>query len=93
MKLSKAYSMYGASMGRHNTITETESPIKFKLYQVRLDSGGYDNGGAYWGIGQPLYHAYGEGVRDDQELFLRADNRNDAKKYIRGIYPNARFFH
>jgi hypothetical protein len=26
------------------------------LRRVTLDSGGYDQGGAYWGIGKPLYY-------------------------------------
>ncbi len=50
-KFSKAYSQYGASMGRPSEALEG----KVKLFQVRLDSGGYDNGGAYWGPGEPLW--------------------------------------
>lgn len=29
---------------------------KFGLSRVRLNQGGYDSRGSYWGIGQPLYH-------------------------------------
>lgn len=59
---------YGAPMGRANkgkepiTITSGRNnrivkKNQTKVYQkrVRLDYGGYDSGGAYWGIGSPLY--------------------------------------
>ena len=59
---------YGAPMGRANVgnypVTVTSGPNcrifkkdQPKIYRkrVRLDSGGYDMGGAYWGIGAPLY--------------------------------------
>lgn len=59
-KLSKAYSQYGASMGRGSQHAAPDSAIKFRLERVRLDSGGYDNGGAYWGHGSPLFHAWGD---------------------------------
>ena len=59
---------YGAPMGRANkgsqpvTITRGKNcrickVDQTKVYEkrVRLDSGGYDNSGAYWGIGKPLF--------------------------------------
>jgi len=58
---------YGAPMGRDNigtqpvTITSGNNcrivkKNQTKVYEkkVHLDSGGYDAGGAYWGIGKPL---------------------------------------
>ena len=58
---------YGAPMGRSNVgsqpITVTRGPKcreykcdQTKVYQrhIALDQG-YDSGGAYWGIGKPLY--------------------------------------
>lgn len=43
---------YGAPMGRHSFGTlENVAPRKLRLFRVRLDSGGYDDGGAYWGHG------------------------------------------
>lgn len=44
---------------------------------MKIDSGGYDVGGAYWGIGPPsMYVAYS----DDQEYvrYLRATSRAEA---------------
>lgn len=72
-------SKYGAPMGR---ITRPLEPnARLHLYRVRLDSGGYDNGGAYWGIGYPLYCAY-----DNKEgiTYLRAADRIAAKALLNG---------
>jgi len=59
---------YGAPMGRNSvgkyptTITSgnncrivKKNQTKVYRKRVRLDSGGYDSGGAYWGLGAPLY--------------------------------------
>ena len=51
---TKAYSQYGASMGRPDCINEADTVVKILLERVRLDSGGYDLGGAYWGHGAPV---------------------------------------
>lgn len=65
-------SRYGAPMGR------SESPLghsRVRLFRVRINRGGYDDGGAYWGIGKPLYCAEcAEGGR----RFIRADSRLQA---------------
>jgi len=92
MKLVKAYSQYGASLGRKDNITETSYPVKFHLQRVYLDCGGYDNGGAYWGQGTPLYRAWGDGSEEQQEVFFRAHSRNDAKIQLRGAFPNCKFY-
>ena len=65
---------YGAPMGRR------ELPVsgKVRLARVRLDAGGYDPGGAYWGSGQPLYCAW----NDEGEVYLRAPSREAAKARI-----------
>ena len=92
MKLSKACSKYGASMGRSSHISEKHYPVKFHLRQVPLDSGGYDNGGAYWGIVTTLYRAWGDGAESVQEMFFRATTRAKAKCAVLGTFPNARFY-
>lgn len=83
---------YGAPMGRpsHNEFTVTESAAPFYLVRVRLDSGGYDSGGAYWGIGAPLY--YYEGPLTDISGYVRGRTREAAKAAVREIHPLARFF-
>jgi len=91
---------YGAPMGRRSNnlsgliVTETDSP--FTLRQIRLNSGGYDSGGAYWGRHQRLYWwsveiKEGE-TRDECSGFFRAPNREAAKAHIKELHPLARFF-
>lgn len=69
---------------------------KVTLQRVRLDSGGYDTAGAYWGQGEPLYWAAtDEPVTPGGEpldMTFRADDRDDAKAQVRQVIPGARFF-
>ena len=96
--LPNASSMYGARMGRPNTFdfSESHNPIKFNLYRMPMVDGDYDQGGAYWGGGNPtigwMYHAYGEGEKFVQELFIRATSRDKAKEEVRKYFPKARFY-
>ncbi len=81
---------YGAPMGRHTgpDYLETEAgPIY--LRRVRLDAGGYDQGGAYWGHGIPLWEAMDQ---DGNGRIFRAYSREGAKALIRKTYPDARFY-
>lgn len=81
---------YGAPMGRDSTTTRELArdgalapdgglPRKLYLQRVRLDSGGYDSGGAYWGHGEPLYVATDH---EDVTLFVRGADRDDAKDAV-----------
>ena len=85
---TKAYSQYGASMGRRDNVAEALDVKKLHLERVRLNSGGYDPGGAYWGLGAPLYVAWGDG----QEMFFRAKDRREAKEIARGMFKNVKFY-
>src|SRR5690625_5179711 len=65
---------YGAPMGRrsYGTVGYEFAPRSVRLFRVSLDGGGYDDGGAYWGIGEPLYCATDDiGYRE----FIRAGCR------------------
>lgn len=43
---------YGAPMGRHTGPDYLETGAgPLRLVRIPLDSGGYDRGGAYWGLG------------------------------------------
>jgi hypothetical protein len=64
--------------------------VKITLRRVRLNSGGYDDCGAYWGAGQPLYWAADDSGEFDSTF--RADDRDDAKAIVRETFLNARFF-
>jgi hypothetical protein len=72
-KLNPVGSSYGAPMGRVEERGEPQ-PRSVRLERVRINRGGYDAGGAYWGIGRPLYMAHGPGYR----RFVRAVDREDA---------------
>lgn len=62
----------GAPMGRRGYGRQPGAGLRVRLFRVRLDSGGYDDGGAYWGIGAPLYCAT-DGA--DYREFIRAPSR------------------
>lgn len=83
-------SQYGAPMGRRDYQGDPDTCSKFYLQRVALDSGGYDRGGAYWGLGCPLY--YFEECEGDASGFLRAPTRQEAKAQVLESYPGARFF-
>ncbi|WP_316227727.1 hypothetical protein [Bradyrhizobium sp. SZCCHNR3015] len=94
-------STYGAPCGRSSDhlsgLVITDKDSRFTLQRIRLDSGGYDSGGAYWGHGQPLFWwsvtLSEEGCRDeDASGFMRASDRNAAKAKIRALHPAARFY-
>lgn len=82
----KGYNKYGASMGRGSDFDGLRG--KVHLRHVRLDLGGYDKGGAYWGLGQPLWCAW----NDEAEVFFRADSRGVAQKYLLAKSPEVRFY-
>lgn len=86
---------YGAPMGRQGTHwSGPDWPVRFHLRKLPLDSGGYDRGGAYWGIGQPLWYACSEEPLDGEhaELYLRASTRERAKDQVRERFCAARFY-
>ena len=69
---------YGAPMGRREY--GQPGPLRnVRLFRVRIDSGGYDDGGAYWGVGQPLYCAT-DGA--DYRRFIRAASREAAAREL-----------
>lgn len=82
--------MFGAPMGRHTGGQDYDADGRFTLRRAHLDNGGYDAGGAYWGLGEALYYyASPDGTA---EGYLRARSREAAKREIREDYPNSRFY-
>lgn len=78
----------GAPMGRHTGPDYLDTSERLYLRRVPLNSGGYDAGGAYWGLGQPLYHVQD---CDGNGRIFRATSREDAKALVREDWPDARF--
>lgn len=91
-ELSNGVSTWGAQMGRRNTVTEPNYPVKFRLEKLRFYDGAYDKGGAYWGCGNPIFHAWGDGEEFEQEMFVRAKDRDDAKNQILTQFKQAKFY-
>jgi len=82
---------YGAPMGRQSW-DDNAKPFTGRMYlrHIPLDSGGYDSGGAYWGIGMRLY---GYAAQDDSvNGFARAYDRVYAKSKVLALHPQATFF-
>ena len=91
-KFENAMSKYGASMGRNN-YGRLDVARKVRVFRVDLDRGGYDNGGAYWGIGPALYCALALDMSDDlckpstdARNFVRANSRREAIELF-GLKP------
>ena len=80
-QFAKVDSSRGAPVGRmsYGSIQEC-FPRTVRLFKVNLDSQGYDDGGAYWGIGAPLWCAIGEHYDTgfQRRDFTRADSREQA---------------
>ena len=84
-KFEKGYNEYGAFIGRSEY---NKPPAKriVRLFEVHLDSGGYDNGGAYWGTGEKLWCAIANEDSTGQETyraFIRAHTRKAAAFMLR----------
>lgn len=83
-QFSKVNSQYGAPMGRGERHGLPDESIGrcISLFRVRLDSGGYDDGGAYWGIetrGEYLYCAQNVSeLGNEYREFVRAADRDSA---------------
>lgn len=100
-KLDKAYSQWGAGMGRRNRFPpesdgfKKTDPIKLRLQRLVLTDGRcYDSGGAYWGAGSAkrgwIYCAFSDD--NTVQVFLRAVTRHDAKMQVRAELPAATFW-
>lgn len=96
--LKRLDTKYGAPHGRPSAYLATggrikyHEPIKFYLEVMRLDSGGYDSGGAYWGLrpkGMRLYRF--ENQKIGAWGFIDATDRTAAKEQIRRHYTKATF--
>lgn len=86
----KGADRYGAHMGRASELSyDTHGHLR--ITQVPLDRGGYDPGGAYWGIGERLYMAESVGNADlGQVRYFRAKDRAAAvRKFPKATFARA----
>lgn len=87
----------GSQMGRKNILPDNPTlPIKLRLVRLKWVDGDYDEGGAYWGNsnGTHIYWATGCRVDDafSSEVFVRATNRENAKREVKQLIPGAVFY-
>ena len=81
---------YGAPMGRYTGPDFLDVDAgRIYLREIRLDSGGYDAGGAYWGLGAALWEALDQ---DGNGRIFRARDRAAAKAAVLEDFPGARFY-
>jgi hypothetical protein len=81
---------YGAPMGRRTGPDYLETSAgPLRLVRIRINGGGYDPGGAYWGLGAPLWYVEDQ---DGNSQFFRARDRASAKATVAGRWPGARFY-
>lgn len=83
-------SKYGAPMGRYSNNLSSFENRKVNLRQVPLIDG-YDQGGAYWGIGNPLYCAWSKATETEEFIvrYFRSSNRQEAKNELP---PSCKFY-
>lgn len=67
---------YGAPMGRYPEGKKPVNTTKVHVFKIQLDSGGYDNGGAYWGHDKQAVYCATDG--DQYFNYVRADYRGHA---------------
>ena len=71
---------YGAPMGRASWPTKPTEAKSVRLFRVNLNSGGYDDGGAYWGL--PRYNLWCATDDANYRDFVRAPTRAMASKEL-----------
>lgn len=81
----------GAATGRINKTPPNGAAFAdtLRLYRVKISRQGYDVGGVYWGVGQPLYYYANE--KGTVDGYVRAADRDAAKASVLALYPNVTF--
>jgi hypothetical protein len=78
----------GAALGRTTEAGSPDFAGKLTLIRIRVNRGGYDAQGTYFGVGEPLFNLSDED--GDIDRTFRARDRKAAVAQARSWYPNAR---
>lgn len=84
----------GSRMGRRSSRIQSDLPVRVYLRKLRWVDGDYDEQGAYWGGGRGdhIYWANFDLGESNEDIFVRAFSREEAKELVREQIPNAKFF-
>lgn len=85
----------GSSMGRRSWRGhDADIKLKCSLRKLRWVGGDYDQYGAYWGYvaGTNIYWCNFDIGDTNEDIFVRATSRDDAKAQVREHLPNAKFY-
>lgn len=83
----------GSQMGRRNVLPDDRNiPAKLHLVRLPFVDGCYDKWGAYWGSPANVWCAWGDCAEVAVKVFIRANDRREAKARVREELPNARFY-
>ena len=71
-----------------------DKPVKVYLRKLKWVDSDYDEQGAYWGYeyGTAIYWANFDTTETNEDIFVRATSRQDAKNQVLEKVPNAKFF-
>lgn len=70
---------HGAPMGRPSAGPFSSNPVLWRAARVRLTRGGYDPGGAYWGLRQRGKYLYAVQDGEGRTSFVDARDAREAK--------------
>lgn len=76
----------GSAMGSGSTPANPDLAAVLRVRRIRINSGGYDDGGSYWGLGSPLWQCRGE----DVDAYTRAGDKPAAIEYFKTKFPNCK---
>lgn len=82
--LARYESLLAPARAELESLEAAAGDTRFHLRKVRLDSGGYDQGGAYWGHGGELFEAW-NGAGDFMTVRVYSDDRSAAFKARGGV--------
>ena len=77
----------GSQFGRRDVLPVDREPSKLRLNRLPFVDGDYDRWGAYWGSPANVWCGWNDSVR----IFVRADNRAEAKEIILTKLSTAKF--
>jgi len=96
LRLDNVSSRYGAPMGRADRCpVDPDAPLVLRLARLRWEDGDYDQGGAYWGCGAPMWCAWSVDAPPEGDepvrIYVRARTADAARAVVLERFPAARF--